>query len=87
MTDANGIGSWQALASIRPTCLVAYSVLVADRGPKYTGSYIDLTQGKWIVSAGMTITNRIVDFGYMHFYPILSANVFLLGFLQRLLMY
>lgn len=66
-SDANGIGSWQTPASIRPTYMGVYptsNLYVTTDGtstPVYTSTYVDLTQGKWIMSAGITLTNGVPD--------------------------
>ncbi|WP_265426661.1 beta strand repeat-containing protein [Chryseobacterium sp. YIM B08800] len=70
-SDANGVGTWRVSASSRSTTLgvfpatniTTYSDLptlnTVGTDPsdpqKYTGAYIDLEPGKWVVNSGMTI--------------------------------
>ncbi|MFC0428342.1 beta strand repeat-containing protein [Chryseobacterium scophthalmum] len=75
MSDANGIGTWQSPASIRPTILGVFpttDILVKSDGgatPKYSEIYIDLLPGKWIVNSGATIYAGIANARYIeHLY-------------------
>ena len=64
-SDANGVGTWQSSAALKTTALGVYPssdiTTLSDlnsgstAAQKYTGVYIDLDPGKWIVSSGMTI--------------------------------
>lgn len=61
MSDANGVGTWQAVSSIKPTALGVFpsasvpEVVSDGAGYKYSEIYIDLTPGKWLVSTGLTV--------------------------------
>ncbi|WP_404984557.1 beta strand repeat-containing protein [Chryseobacterium sp. M5] len=75
MSDANGVGTWQSPASIRPTILGVFpttDILVKSDGgatPKYSEIYIDLLPGKWIVNSGATIYAGIANARYIeHLY-------------------
>ncbi len=75
MSDANGVGTWQSPASIRPTILGVFpttDILVKSDGgatPKYAEIYIDLSPGKWIVNSGATIYAGIANARYIeHLY-------------------
>lgn len=62
MSDANGVGSWKVPASIRATANGVFPSPSADvsssgSGTVYSNVYIDLTEGKWAVNAGLTISN------------------------------
>jgi hypothetical protein len=75
MSDANGVGTWRTSASVKLTAQGFFPstpvTTSADNGstPKYTGIYIDLTQGRWVVNAGMTIYNNASNSRYwLHAY-------------------
>lgn len=65
MSDAEGIGTWRMPNSFKPTALGVFpnpKVEFSSDGngssfgaKKYTQIYIDLTPGKWIVNAGLTV--------------------------------
>lgn len=71
MSDANGVGTWQSPASIRPTILGVFpttdTLVKSDGGtaPKYSEIYIDLSPGKWIVNSGATIYAGIANARYI----------------------
>ncbi|MFL9833976.1 hypothetical protein [Chryseobacterium terrae] len=64
-SDANGVGTWRSSASFKSVVLGVFpSANVTTTSnlnsgstdqQKYTGVYIDLEPGKWIVNAGLTI--------------------------------
>ena len=70
-SDANGVGTWRTSASLKTTALGVFpsadittrsdlqSLNTTGTDPsdpqKYTGVYIDLEPGKWVVNSGMTI--------------------------------
>jgi len=70
-SDANGVGTWRSSASLKTTALGVFpsadittrsdlqSLNTTGTDPsdpqKYTGVYIDLEPGKWVVNSGMTI--------------------------------
>ena len=75
MSDANGVGTWQTPASIRPTILGVFptsDILVQSDGgaaPKYSEVYIDLSPGRWIVNSGTTIYVGVANTRYIeHLY-------------------
>lgn len=63
MSDANGVGTWKTPASIRATANGVFpspSTNVSSNngsGTLYSGIYMDLTEGKWAVNVGLTISN------------------------------
>lgn len=63
VSDANGVGSWRTPASIKPTITGVFPSPAASinsdgsNTPLYSGVYIDLSQGKWVVNAGLTLFN------------------------------
>ncbi|SHK82804.1 hypothetical protein [Chryseobacterium polytrichastri] len=62
MSDASGIGTWKIPASIRATANGVFpspSLNVSSNGSGtiYSNVYIDLTEGKWALNAGLTISN------------------------------
>ncbi|MGJ1422316.1 hypothetical protein ACR79T_22045 [Sphingobacterium spiritivorum] len=67
-SDINGVGTWTLVPAFRPTILGTFPVtpliVHANNG---TGSYvasgvsITLSQGKWVVNAGMTFNNISTD--------------------------
>lgn len=61
VSDANGVGTWQQNASMGTTVMGVFpnpssNVYSNGNGVKYTGVYIDLKKGKWVVNGGLTIT-------------------------------
>lgn len=75
MSDANGVGTWQTPASIKPAVLGVFPatdiIISSDGGaaPKYSQIYIDLSPGRWIVNSGVTIYAGIANARYIeHFY-------------------
>ncbi|MDP9957869.1 hypothetical protein J2X97_003541 [Epilithonimonas hungarica] len=60
MSDANGNGSWKIPASIKPIVIGTFDnmSISSDGGGsrKYTGMHITLTQGKWIINSGITVS-------------------------------
>ncbi|WP_300689000.1 hypothetical protein [Chryseobacterium sp.] len=64
MSDGNGVGTWKIPASIRATASGVFPSPTASTtsdggsGRPYSKVYIDLTQGKWAVNAGLTISNN-----------------------------
>lgn len=64
MSDENGVGRWKIPASIRATANGVFpssSVSTISSGTAaklYSKVYIDLTEGKWAVNAGLTISNN-----------------------------
>jgi len=64
-SDANGVGTWQFPNSFKSVVLGVYPSPVATiisngnvnafGAVKYTNIYMDLTPGKWIVNAGLTV--------------------------------
>lgn len=79
VSDADGVGTWQTPSSIRatiignfpPTAIISNSISGTDQ---YSGIYIDLPQGKWIVNTGLTISylNTTITRKWVHAY--LSTN-------------
>lgn len=67
MSDANGVGTWQTPASIRTTIIGTFPstgqtiIPNGSSSPIYSQVYIDLPQGRWIVSAGLTISYFIAN--------------------------
>jgi len=67
MSDANGVGTWQTPASIRPTIIGVFPspgqtiIPNGSSSPIYSQIYIDLPQGKWIVSAGLTLSYFVAN--------------------------
>ncbi|WP_313580415.1 hypothetical protein [Chishuiella sp.] len=65
MSDANGVGTWQTPASIKPVALGDFTS--ADNNVKSTGGstplyskvYIKLTKGRWVVNAGITMLSQL----------------------------
>lgn len=62
MSDAYGVGTWKTPASIRATANGVFpspstNVSSNGSGTIYSGVYIDLTEGKWAVNVGLTISN------------------------------
>lgn len=61
MSDADGVGTWRSVASIKPTALGIFpspsipEVISDGAGYKYSEIYIDLAPGKWLVSTGLTV--------------------------------
>ncbi|WP_326984775.1 hypothetical protein VUJ46_09675 [Chryseobacterium sp. MYb264] len=74
MSDANGVGVWRTPASIKPTATGIFptSEIVTNSngsGVRYLGVYIDLTQGKWVINAGLTLFNNTSSSRYwLHSY-------------------
>lgn len=75
MSDAEGVGTWQTPASIRPTIIGTYPspgrTVNSITSNKYvnTGTFISLPKGKWIVNAGITISyNFPNDQRWLHAY-------------------
>lgn len=68
ISDANGVGTWQFPNSFKAVALGVYPSpkvdIVSDGSAntmgamKYTRIYIDLTPGKWIVNAGLTVRSN-----------------------------
>ena len=61
MSNADGVGSWRTPASIKPVAFGTFPIIeqfiVSDGGtaPKYTQVSIELSRGKWVVNAGLTM--------------------------------
>lgn len=80
MSDANGVGTWVMPNSFKSTALGVYpktAVVINSNGTAnyigeklYTQIYIDLTPGKWIVNAGLTVraTEALGARFWMHAY-------------------
>ncbi|MGU3374688.1 hypothetical protein [Chryseobacterium sp. M5A1_1a] len=64
MSDADGVGTWKTPAYIRTTATgifpssSASTISNGAAGSLYSKVYIDLTEGKWAVNAGLTISNN-----------------------------
>ncbi|WP_300671592.1 hypothetical protein [Soonwooa sp.] len=79
-TDANGNAKWVDIVK-RNVTIGTFSpgtAVYSDDGPdvyKYTGSYITLTKGKWIVNIGYTLKiQRQYQIGYSYFLPIYLSS-------------
>lgn len=78
MSDANGLGTWQGLSSIKSTVTGTFPSpqisTNSDGGtaPKYTGVYIDLAQGRYVINAGLTFFNYSGTRYWLH--PYLSTS-------------
>ncbi|PUV24517.1 hypothetical protein DCO56_14335 [Sphingobacterium athyrii] len=58
MSDANGIGTWQSPASIRPTVVGSINTATKNVASETSiGSSITLPKGKWLVNIGQLITS------------------------------
>lgn len=80
MSDEYGVGTWKMPNSFKPVALGVYPNPKADvvsdgnansmGATKYTQIYVDLTPGKWIVNAGLTIrcTEALGQRFWMHAY-------------------
>lgn len=67
MSDADGIGKWDTPASVKPTVLGMLEPsapptvrATGSSTPIYSHQKITLTTGKWVVNAGLTISNETV---------------------------
>lgn len=67
MSNAEGVGSWQTPASIRPTILGTFPnparsfISTTALTHVNTAISIKLTKGKWVVSAGLTIDYKVAN--------------------------